>query len=89
MNNNDPFNEIKKVIKENLVDTFSQVILIYYHNYKKDEDSFIQVYNSLLDFVIMIENDAEELYKEVISNLEKKYFYELKDYNPLKIKSNI
>ena len=89
MNNKDPFNEIKKVIRKSLIDTFSQIILMYYHSYKKDADSFIQIYNSLLDFVIMIENDSEELYKDVINNLEKKYFYQIKDYNPLKIESSI
>lgn len=34
----DTFDDIKDVIRVNLIDVFSQVILMYYHSYKKDED---------------------------------------------------
>lgn len=85
----DTFDDIKDVIRLNLIDAFSQVILMYYHNYKKDEDSLMQIFSSLLDFVIMIENDSKMLYEDVICNLKNKYFYEIEEYEPLKIKSTL
>ena len=85
----DTFEDIKDVIRVNLIDVFSQVILMYYHNYKKDEDSLVQIFSSLLDFVIMTENDSKMLYEDVICKLKNKYFYEIEEYEPLKIKSTL
>lgn len=87
--NQDIFDDIKEVIRESLIDALSQVVLIYYHNYKKDEDSYEQIFSSLLDFVIMIENDSKILHQSVVENLEKKYFYKIEGYQPLKLKSTI
>ncbi len=80
---------LREIIKEGMGEILSRLLLTYYHYYKTDEDSLLQIYNSLLEFFILNGEDAKEVYKDVINKLEKNYFYKIDNYNPLKIKSSI
>lgn len=85
----DPFDIIRNIIRKGMIDAMTRSILVYYHYYKSDKDSLVQIYSSLLDLFIPTDENAKILYKEVINNLENKYFYEISNYAPLKLKNNI
>ena len=74
--NKEVFDKINKIIVENMKETMTKLILIYYHHYKTDNDSLRSIFNSLLEFYILNEKDAEKLYKDLIKSLEDDYFYE-------------
>ena len=88
-NMEDNFDILKEIIKESMVETLTKLLINYYHYYKKDEDSLLQIYNSLVELYILDSKSYEKMYNEVIENLETKYFYTITEYNPLKIESSI
>ena len=80
---------LREIIKEGMGEILPRLLLTYYHYYKTDEDSLLQIYNTLLEFFILNSDDAKEVYNDVINKLEKNYFYKIDNYKPLKIKSSI
>lgn len=87
--NENPFSIIKKIIFDNMKEVMPKLILIYYHYYQSDCDSFRAIYNSVLDFYILNESDVNKLYDEVVKSLQNEYFYDFKEGKPLKLKSHI
>ena len=80
---------LREIIKEGMGEIISRLLLTYYHYYKTDEDSLLQIYNTLLEFFILNSDDAKDVYNDVINKLGKNYFYKIDNYKPLKIKSSI
>lgn len=73
---------LREIIKEGMGEIISRLLLTYYHYYKNDEDSLLQIYNTLLEFFILNSDDAKEVYNDVINKLEKNYFYKIDNYKP-------
>ena len=72
---------LREIIKEEMGEILSRLLLTYYHYYKTDEDSLLQIYNSLLEFFILNGEDAKDVYNDVINKIEKNYFYKISHFS--------
>lgn len=80
-------NDFEKIVRENVKAILVQLVLCFYHKFGYLEESYDQIFNTIVDYLIIPEKDIKILRDIVLKELETRYYYKLQQYDPVKFKS--
>lgn len=79
--------DFEQIVRENIKGTLVQLVLCFYHRFNYLEESYDQIFNTVVDYLILPQKDIELLHDVVLDELENKYYYKMIQNEPVKFKS--
>lgn len=79
--------EFEKIVRENVKGILVQLVLTFYHNFGYLEESYDQIFNTIIDYLVLPQKDIKLLRDIVLNELENNYYYKVSQEAPLKFKS--
>lgn len=79
--------DFEQIVRENIKGILVQLVLCFYHRFNYLEESYDQIFNTIVDYLIIPEKDIKILRDIVLKELETRYYYKLQQYDPIKFES--
>lgn len=80
-------NDFEQIVRENIKAILVQLVLCFYHRFNYLEESYDQIFNTIVDYLILPQKDIKLLHDVVLDELENKYYYKMSQNEPVKFES--
>lgn len=79
--------DFEQIVRENIKGILVQLVLCFYHRFNYLEESYDQIFNTIVDYLILPQKDIGLLHDIVLAELENKYYYKICQNEPVKFES--
>ncbi|MCI9585756.1 MAG: hypothetical protein HFH45_03895 [Bacilli bacterium] len=79
--------DFEQIVRENIKGILVQLVLCFYHRFNYLEESYDQIFNTIVDYLILPQKDIDLLHDIVLDELENKYYYKMRQNEPVKFES--
>ncbi len=79
--------DFEQIVRENVKGILVQLVLCFYHRFNYLEESYDQIFNTIVDYLILPQKDIDLLHDVILDELENKYYYKINQNEPVKFES--
>lgn len=79
--------DFEQIVRENVKGILVQLVLCFYHRFNYLEESHDQIFNTIVDYLILPQKDIDLLHDVILDELENKYYYKINQNEPVKFES--